>query len=450
MVDPINITDARDQVLALLQTEKYDDAATFLRSLHPADIAEIITTLDKTEQAAMVERLDVPELAEVFAQLYEEDMAEIAQHLDTEALADVLDEMEPDAAADVLGELEPREAAEVLEQMDEAAPVAALMSYPDDTAGGIMNLPPPSLRRYMTVAEAVVFLKQHYHDASEIFYLYVLDRYARLIGVVNLRAMILAEPHQTIEEIMSREVISVRVDVDQEEVAQVLSRYDLLAVPVVDADEKLVGIVTVDDVVDVLEEEATEDIYRLAQVSGNSEIFSPILRSIRNRQPWLMVNLATAFLASSVVSMFDNTLAQAAWLAAFMPIVAGQGGNAGTQTLTIVVRSLALGEIDGRDAWAALWHELQIGIANGITIGLLVGIVSWLWRGNPTLGVVIGLAMMGNMLVAALAGVIVPMLLKWFRVDPALASAVFVTTFTDCLGFTLFLGLATYFLAWLL
>jgi magnesium transporter len=302
----------------------------------------------------------------------------------------------------------------------------------------------------MTIAEAFAFIKKHYHDASEIFYLYVLDRYGHLIGVVNLRALILAESTQTVEEIMQRDVISARVDMDQEEVAQILSKYDLVAVPVVDAENNLVGIITVDDVVDVLEEEATEDIYRLAQVGEHAEIFSPIPHAIRNRLPWLVINVATAFLASTVVSLFEGTIAQAALLAAFMPIVAGQGGNAGTQTMTIVVRSLALGEIDGRDALPALWHELLVGILHGLTLGLIVGIIAWLWKGNVILGFVIGLAMVGNLLVAAVAGVTVPMLLRLLRVDPALASSVFVTMATDCLGFLLFLGLATYFLRWLI
>lgn len=449
MVDPINVNDAVAHVNNLLQAGDLDGAADYLRNLHPSDSAEILTWLEPDHQAAMIERLHAPELAVVFEQMHEEDMAEVAQHLDVEELAEVLDEMEPDAAADLIAELEPTEAAEVLEQMDEAEPVTTLLAYSPDTAGGIMNLPPPSLRRHMTVAEAITFLKKHYQDASEMYYLYVLDRYGHLIGVVNLRAMILADADQTIEEIMSREVISARMDMDQEDVVQILSRYDLVAVPVVDPDNKLVGIITVDDVVDVMEEEATEDIYRLAQVGERSEMFSPIHHAIRNRQPWLMVNLGTAFLASAVVSMFDNTLAQAAWLAAFMPIVAGQGGNAGTQTLTIVVRSLALGEIDLADAWSALWHEFLVGVANGLSIGTLVGLISWFWKGNPVLGLAIGLAMLGNMVVAALAGVFVPLLLKLFRVDPALASAVFVTTFTDCMGFMLFLGLATYFLQWL-
>jgi magnesium transporter len=244
-------------------------------------------------------------------------------------------------------------------------------------------------------------------------------------------------------------VISVHAEADQEVVAQLLQRYDLVALPVVDEAGKLIGIVHVDDVVDVIEEEATEDIYKLAQVSADSEIYSRIPRSVRNRLPWLVINLGTAFLAAWVVSLFEGTIAQAAVLAAFMPIVAGQGGNAGTQTMTIVVRSLALKEIEPKQTLWALWHELLIGIVNGVSIGLLVALIAMLWQGNPYLGVVIGLAMVGNLLVAAVAGVTVPMVLKVLHIDPALASSIFVTTFTDVMGFLLFLGLATYFLQYL-
>jgi len=449
MVDPININDATTYVLTLLQNNNLDEAAIYLRDLHPADSAEILTWLEPEQQAAMVERLQAPELAMVFEQMYEGDMREVAQFLNVETLAEILDEMEPDTAADFLGELEPEEAAEVIEQMDEAEQVVPLLAYDEESAGGIMNTVPPCLRRWMTVEEAFAFVKKNYRDASEIFYLYVVDRYFRLIGVVNLRALILADTTQTVEQIMSRDVVSVKANTDQEEVAQILAHYDLLAVPVVDAEDRLVGLITHDDIVDVLEEEATEDIYRLAQISEDAEIFSPLGRAIRNRFPWLVINMGTAFLASSVVALFEGTIAQAALLAAFMPIVAGQGGNAGTQTMTIVVRSLALGEIDNRDALGALWHELRLGLLHGLALGVMVGLIAWLWKGNPILGLVIGLAMVGNLIVAAIAGVSVPMILKWLRVDPALASSVFVTTATDVLGFSLFLGLATYFIQWL-
>jgi magnesium transporter len=394
-------------------------------------------------------RLQPEDLAGVFEQMDAEDAVDVVQHLDEEALADVLDEMEPDVAADLLAEMEPAEATAVLEQMDEAESVAPLLAYPEDTAGGIMNVAPPSLRRYMTVAEAFAFLKAHYHDANQVFYLYVLDRNGRLIGVVNLRALILAEPQQTIEEVMRRDVINVRVDMDQEAVAQIFARYDLLALPVVDHDDRLVGLVTVDDVVDVLEEEATEDIYHLAQVGPDAAVFAPIMDSLRTRLPWLYVNMGTAFLASLVVAFFEDTIAAVAVLAVFMPIVAGQGGNAGNQTMTIIVRSLALGEIDVASAWRAVRHEVVIGLLNGIALGISVGTVAWLWMGNPVLGLVIGLALLGNLIVAALAGVIVPTTLKRLNLDPALASSIFVTTATDVMGFALFLGLATLLLRWL-
>jgi magnesium transporter len=450
MVDPIQMSDALERVNAFLEAEQLENAVTYLRSLHPADIAEIIAELEPEQQAGIIEQLQAEELADVFEQLDEDEMADVAQHLNVEMLADVLDEMEPDMAADLLGELEPAQAAEVLGQMDEPEDVTSLLTYDSDTAGGIMNAPPPSLRRFWTVAEAVKFIKAQYADESQFYYLYVLDRNGMLIGVVSLRSMILAEPEQTIEEIMSRNVTSVRATADQEEVAQLLQRYDLVALPVVDDDGRLIGIVHVDDVVDVIEEEATEDIYKLAQVSPDSEIYSPVLESVRNRVPWLLINIGTAFLASAVVAHFESTIASAAVLAAFMPIVAGQGGNAGTQTMTIVVRSLALKEIAPRDTLWALWHEAKVGIINGISIGLLVGLIAWLWQGNPYLGLVISVAMLGNLIVAAMAGVFVPMTLKTLHVDPALASGIFVTTFTDVMGFFLFLGLATYFLPWLM
>ncbi len=449
MVDPVKYEVAFELIQALLDSADYDAAAALLRGLHPADAAEVLNELDDREQSELVKRIETEQLAEVFEQMYEEEMAEVAEHLDRETLVDMLDLMEPDTAADLLGEMEPEEAAGLLGEMDEAGEVTSLLKYAADSAGGIMNVPPPSLRRWMRVREAVNFLREHYEDAEEIFYLYVLDRNSRLIGLVNLRALVLADPEQTIEMIMNREIISVRADADQEEAAQLLARYDLLALPVVDADDRLVGIITVDDLVDVLEEEATEDIYRLAQVGDESDIDSPIWQTLRNRLPWLVINLGTAFMAAWVVSLFDSTIAQVTILAALMPIVTGQGGNAGTQSMTVVVRSLALHEVDPRDTPFTLWREFRVGIVNGLVIGTLVGVVVGLVTANWPLGLVIGLAMLGNMMVAGTFGTLVPMLLRTIGVDPALASSIFVTTATDCLGFLLFLGLATVFLGYL-
>lgn len=450
MVDPTKFENAQETLHDFLELKDFDGAARVLRTLHPADAAEILAWIeDEEHQAELVRRLETEQLADVFEQMYEEDMADVAEHLDRDTLVDVLDEMEPDAAADLLGELEPGQAAGLIEEMDESASVTALLAYPEKSAGGIMNLPPPSLRRWMKVREAVTYLRDNYQDAEDIYYLYVLDRNGRLIGIVNLRAMVMADPQQTIESIMRPDIVTVRADADQEEAATLLARYDLLAVPVVDHDDRLVGIISVDDLVDVIEEEATEDIYRLAQVTDEGGIFVPLGRALRGRLPWLMVNVLTAFLAASVVALFETTIARLAILAALMPIVAGQGGNAGTQSLTVVVRSLALHEVEPQDVLSALWHEARVGLVNGLVLGVLVGAVVGLVMREPLLGVVIGVAMLGNMIVAATFGTLVPLTLRRIGIDPALASSIFVTTATDVLGFFIFLGLATLLLKWI-
>ena len=449
MVDPVEVQEILTQVGSLLDAGETAEAIRILQELHPADSSEILYELPPEYQAILLRQMEDEQTADMLEEMDEEEMAEVVQNLSVGELADILDEMEPDMAADLLGEFSDEQTAALLEEMEESEDVAPLLAYPEDTAGGIMNTPRHMLRRQMSAAQAMAFLREYYADEHDLYYLYVLDRHRRLVGIVSLRTLVLALPEQTLDEIMDRDVLTVRVEADQEEVARLLARYNLLALPVVDEENHLLGLVSVDDVVDIMEDEATEDIYRLAQMSPDSEVFSPIRRAVRNRLPWLVVNLGTAFLASSVVSIFEGTIAQAALLAAFMPIVAGQGGNAGTQTMTIIIRSLALGEIELRDVWRALLHEFGVGAVHGLTIGVLVGLLAWLWKGNPMLGLIIGLAMLGNLLVASLAGVAIPMLLKLVKVDPALASAVFVTTLTDVCGFSLFLGLATYFLRWL-
>jgi magnesium transporter len=256
-------------------------------------------------------------------------------------------------------------------------------------------------------------------------------------------------PETPLKRIMTPEVTSVRVDTDQEEVARQVASYNLLAVPVVDEENKLVGIVTVDDVIDVIKDEATEDLLRLAGVSGDERIATPAWEAIKKRLPWLAVNLGTAFLAASVVALFEGTIQQVTALAVFMPIVAGMGGNAATQTLTVIVRGLALGELSWETARKALTKEAAIGLANGAALGLIAAGIAWATKSDPMLGLLLGMAMVVNMFVAATAGTLVPLGLKAMKIDPALASSVFITTFTDVVGFASFLGLATIFLRFL-
>jgi magnesium transporter len=278
-----------------------------------------------------------------------------------------------------------------------------------------------------------------------VFYLYVVDERGHLVGVVSLRRLLLVSPETPLKRIMTADLISARVDMDQEEVARQVAAYNLLAIPVVDEENKLVGIITVDDVIDVIKDEATEDIYRLAGVSGDERAFTPAGESLRKRLPWLGINLLTAFLAAAVVSMFEETIGIFPVLAIFMPIVAGMGGNAGMQTLTVIVRGIALGELTWGNSRKALMKEMAVGIGNGIVLGVAAALIVWITRGNPMLGAILGMAMIINMFVAAAAGTLVPLGLRAANVDPALASSVFITTMTDVFGFFSFLGLAALF-----
>ena len=436
-----------------------------LRRLHPADSSEILYLIPPDSQNIILQELPWVEVADVLEELDQEEMVEVVHSLTVAELADVLDEMEPDKAADLIGQLDDETAAELLDEMEAAAGVTPLLAYPEDSAGGIMNSPRHMLHRHMTADQAMQFLREHYDDEHDLYYLYVLDGgepyvpeagpptvadQGRLVGIVSLQTLILADPAVKLEEIMDPEVLTARVDADQEEVARILTRYNFLAVPVVNEEDRLLGIVTVDDVVDVLEQEATEDIYRLAQVSEEAVIFSPLPCAVRARLPWLVVNLGTALISSTVVAQFAGTIAAVAILAALMPVVAAQGGNAGNQAMTIIVRSLALGQKDLKDFWAVFRHELGVGTLHGLVLGALVAAIIFVWLGNPILSAVIGTAMLGNFLVAAVVGVLVPMTLRRVGVDPAFGSSMMVTASTDILGFTLFLGLASYFVVWLL
>ena len=297
----------------------------------------------------------------------------------------------------------------------------------------------------MTAGEAITAL-QGSRDVEVVFYLYVIDARRHLVGVVSLRRLLLVSPATPLKRIMTTDIISVRVDMDQEEVARLVASYNLLAIPVVDEENKLVGVITVDDVIDVIKDEATEDVYRLAGLTGDDRVFSRPSESLRKRLPWLIVNLATAFLAASVVALFQNTISIVTALAVFMPVVAGMGGNAATQTLTVIVRGIALGELTWTNSRKALLKETLVGLGNGLACGLVGALVVYLVKGDGWLGTILAMAMVINMFVAATAGTLIPLALRALKVDPALASSVFITTLTDVFGFLSFLGLGTLFI----
>ena len=304
-----------------------------------------------------------------------------------------------------------------------------LMAHEEESAGGRMTgqriaMPPERL-----AGEAIDELRALRPDATQPFYIYVTDADGRLEGVVNLRSLLIAPPGTPIADLAVREVVSVTAATDQEEAARLLKRYKLLSLPVVDDAGHLLGAITADDLIDVLEDEATEDMFRQVGVHEDEDLRS-IPRSVRFRLPWLLVNLLTVLLAGFIVALFESTVARVAVLAAFLPVVAGQGGNAGIQTLTVVIRSLAVGRLQGRNVWQVVLHEAATGLINGLVIGVAVGLVAWLWQGSAALGLIVGLALAGNMLVGVIAGVLIPMGLQRFRHDPALSAGIWLTTAT--------------------
>jgi magnesium transporter len=438
---------ALDSVRRLLRIGATANLLNLLQKQHPADLAQIFGELqDKEREAAFsliaerngrlameaVSELGPEAGAALLATRSAEEIARLAQEIPSDDAAALIDYLPEDLSAAVLDLMRPKQSGEV----------ENLLEYAEQTAGRIMNPHVFALREDMTVGEAITELQTN-RDVEMVFYLYVIDERRHLVGVTSLRRLLLVSPETPLKRIMTTDIISARVDTDQEEVARQVASYNLLAIPVVDAENKLAGMITVDDVIDVIKDEATEDIYRLAGVAGDERAFTPAAESLRKRLPWLGVNLVTAFVAASVVALFEGTIERITALAVFMPIVAGMGGNAATQTLTVIVRGIALGELTWTNSRKALLKEAVVGAGNGIVLGIIAALVAWATRGSPVLGLVLCAAMIINMLVAATAGTLVPLGLRAANIDPALASSVFITTLTDVFGFFSFLGLAT-------
>ena len=363
----------------------------------------------------------------------------------------ILNEMSSDEITDLIGVLDDKESEAVLEKInaEDRKDVQRLLAYEPETAGGIMATEFISIDENKSIRETLKYLQKEAPDAESIYYLYVVDKKRILRGVVSLRDIVCTDFDMKISEITNTNVIALRYDMDQEEVANAFEKYGFISMPVVDEKEKLLGIVTADDIMEVIKDESTEDIHRLGGIDEEEKVDGTLRESIKSRLPWLMVNLLTALLASAVVGIFEGTISQVVTLATFMPIVTGMGGNAGTQTLTIIVRGIALGELTSENAKRILKKEILVGFTTGIAIGAAIAVIGYLWERNFMFGIVIGTAMILNMVVATIAGFIVPVILKKVNVDPALASAVFVTTVTDVLGFFFFLGLATIFISYL-
>ena len=420
-----------------------------LQKQHPADIAEVLTELSDGDRRSSFEVLLSGNTRLAMEALSEID-SEVGQTLlinrSPDEIAVLLAELPSDDAAALVDHLPDELSVEVLELMGHlnADEVQHLLEYEDQTAGRIMNPNVFALGEDVTAGEAIQAL-QTSREVEMVFYLYVVDARRHLVGVVSLRRLLLVSQETQLKRIMTAEMISARVDTDQEEVAREVANYNLLAIPVVDESNKLVGVITVDDVIDVIKDEATEDILRLAGVSADEHVFTSPLEAWKKRLPWLGINLVTATLAALVVREFQATVEQVVALAAFMTVVASMGGNAATQTLTVIVRGIALGELTWSNSSRALGKEALVGLGNGLVLGIAGALVAWVIVGNPYFGLILALAMLINMLVASVAATLIPIALRAINVDPALASSVFITTLTDVFGFFAFLGLAQIF-----
>ena len=429
----------------LLRHGAYPQLRKIIDKTLAADIAPVFPLLlDDDRNRVLSLLIEAGKAARVLLELEIPDLNELLESIDDPTLGAICSSSAPDDAADLLDLLDDERRARILELLgaSQSAKLASLLEGEEETAGSLMNSNFLALDEEMSVSEAIGAIRQFPRKES-FFYVYCVDADGRLVGVLSLRNLILASPEAKLRDLMVQSVVRTQIDSTPEEVAQLVSKYDLLSIPVVDAQNVLVGVVTVDDVIDVIQEQAEEDLLHLAGVDVSESVATPARQSFRLRFPWLAINLATAFLASWVVRLFQGTIEKWAALAVFMPIVAGMGGNAGTQTLTVFVRGLALGEVDLDSGWRAIRKEALVGFANGAANGVLTTLVVGLWTGEWVLAGILLAAMIFNLVIAGIAGGLVPLALERFGFDPAIASSIFVTTFTDVGGFFSFLGLAT-------
>ena len=442
-----------DSVKRLQRIGATANLLNLLQKQHPADLAEVLTALSDANRGDAFNTLveHNPRLAmEALSEVEVEVSATLLVGRTPTELVSLFEELPSDDAAALINQLPEPVSSEVIELMRraDAGEAPDLLAYEDQTAGRIMNPEVFALTEDLTAGEAIKALQQS-REVEMVFYLYVVDERRHLVGVVSLRRLLLVAPETPLKRIMTSELVSARVDTDQEEVALEVANYNLLAIPVVDDENKLVGIITVDDVIDVIKDEATEDILRLAGVSADEHIATSPWEAWRKRLPWLGINLVAATLGALVIRQFQATIEQVVALAALMTVVASVSGNAATQTLTVIVRGLAIGELAWSNARRVLGKEVVVGLANGLLLGLAGSAIAWLVFGNPYVGAILAGAMVINLLIAAIAATLIPLSLRALKFDPALASAVFITTMTDMFGFFAFLGLATAFLPYL-
>ena len=381
-------------------------------------------------------------IAEMDAEFHPERLLE---NLNPERRSEIVEELDYDDATDIISQLPEEHQQEILEELDEedALNIRSLLRYDEDTAGGLMNNQVIKINQKLSKKEALDEIIRQSEEMEEFYTINVVDDQNTLIGIVSLKDIIKSRYTIRIKDLIKPDFVYVTAETDQEEVAKLISQYNLTSIPVVDDEMKLLGRITFDDVIDVLEEENTEDFLKISGVSEDEELSGNWREAVKSRLPWLIINLGTAFLASSVIRYFDDTIVRIGILAGYMTMIAGMGGNAATQALAVTVRRISLNDLTDQQAYQAVLKELTVGLINGATNGMIVFLFALFYDSNPMLGLVIFLAMTGNLIIAGITGASIPLLLKRMGIDPAIASSIIITTFTDIFGFLLILGLAS-------
>ena len=428
-------------------------AASHLRKIvnktHAADLTAVFNSLSLPDQRRLFDVMDdIEQKGELFSRLDADTFLNLVKEIDLKEIVEILEQMPTDDVADLLGRMPEDMADAILEKMktDDSEEVEDLLSYGDDTAGGIMVPDFIALTEDTTVKAAIESLQKEHQDVEMPFYLYVVDEYGKLVGVSSLRQLVVVPPETPLKNFMTTDVFSVTTDMDQEEVAKLVARYDILAVPVVDDSNRLVGIVTVDDVIDIFRMEATEDMLKMAGAGEEYVETQSVLRSTRIRLPWLFASYLGGMVAFYIIGRFEESLYKLAYLAAFIPVIMGMGGNIGTQSSTIVVRGLATGRLNIRDIGSVVVKECLIGLLLGLIYGLLIGLVAHLKYSTFALAVSVGLGLVCSMSIAALFGSLMPMVFARINIDPAVATGPFVTTSIDIISVFFYFVLATTFL----
>jgi magnesium transporter len=435
-----------ESIKRLLRRGAFSHLKKILNKTHAADLSVVFLNLPFNQQQTLFGLVDDPEKKGVLLEDLDRDaLLDLVEAVPIEDVVEILEGMPKDDAADLIGRFPEETADAILERMkrEGSEGVEGLLGYEDDTAGGIMVPDFIALSENLTAGEAIASIQKDFQDVEMPFYLYVVDEYGKLVGVSSLRQLVVIPPETPLREFMTTNVFSVRTDVDQEEVAKLVARYDILAVPVVDPTNRLVGIVTVDDVIDIFREEATEDILKMAGAGEDFIETKSVMRSVRIRLPWMFASCIGGLVAFLVIGHFEKSLTQVAYLAAFIPVIMGMGGNIGTQSATIAVRGLATGRINIRDFRSVILKELCIGLILGMLYGLLVGVVAHARYSEAAMALSVGLAVLSSMSLAALVGSTVPMLFARAKIDPAVATGPFVTTSVDIISVYFYFQIAT-------